>query len=241
MSGHSKWATIHRAKGVKDAARGKLFSKLARLITIAAKTGGGVNPESNFKLRDVIEKARDANMPKDNIDRAISKASSSEHNLEEVTYEGFGPNGILVIVDAATDNRNRTGQEVKNLLERAGGRLGGPGSVSFQFTPTGFLSVKKTPSVEAQTLSLIDLGVEDIEEEQDTLSCFVKPHDLYTIRSRVTNANFEVLASELTMRPITTQTISVENCEKMLKFLESLEEHEDVQKIHTNAEFPHIV
>src|SRR3989344_6041026 len=149
MSGHSKWATIHRSKEVKDAKRGNLFAKMGRAISIAVKAGGGPDPSANFKLRVAIEKARAADMPKENIERAIAKASEGGA-LEEVTYEGFGPGGIGVIVEAATDNKNRTAQEIKNAFERGGGNLAGPGSVSFNFEQKGFLLVKKTDKPDEQ-------------------------------------------------------------------------------------------
>lgn len=182
MSGHSHYATIKRQKESKDAARGNIFSKLTRAIQIAVKTGGGPDPDSNSKLRVVMEKAGAANMPKENIERAILKASSEAENVEEATYEGFGPSGVSIIVVTATDNRNRTGQELKNLFERAGGSLAGPGAVSFNFENKGFMLVQKTANPESQILTLIDLGVEEVEETEDGIEVYVSPDKLSQMR-----------------------------------------------------------
>lgn len=236
MSGHSKWATIHRAKEVKDAARGKLFSRLARAITIAAKTGGGPNPESNFKLRVEIDKARAANMPKENIERAISKGSGSD-SMIEVSYEGFGPGGIELIVDTATDNRNRTGQEIKNILERGGGSLGGPHSVSFNFSQTGFILVKKAADKDAQLLALIDLGIADLEEVEEGIEVYTPASQLYEMRKKIEAAGFSAENTELIKKPITTVKVDEANRDKVVNFLETLEDQDDVLKIYTNATF----
>lgn len=239
MSGHSKWATIHRQKEVKDAARGNLFSKLAKAITIAVKAGGGPNADSNFKLRVAIDKAKVANMPKDNIERAIEKGSGSAESMEEVTYEGFGPGGIAVIVEAATDNRNRTAQEVKNIFERAGGRLAGPGSVSFNFENKGFMLVKKADDAEGQMLKLIDLGVEDMEETDDGIEVYTNPEKLSQTRRQLEEGSFEVISTELYMRPKTHQEIKdPAEAKKALGFLDTLNEQEDVQKVYANLDIP---
>lgn len=234
MSGHSKWATIHRQKEIKDNARGKVFSKFARLITIAAKSGGP-NTDTNFKLRDIIEKAKSANMPKDNIDRALAKAGSGEANLEEVTYEGFGPNGIPLIIQATTDNRNRTGQEIKSIIERGGGRFAGPGAVSFQFDNLGLISLSKSGDIDEQTLKLIDLGVLDVEVSEDGIESYVAPTELYQKRQELTDAGFSVVGSEIVMKPKQYQEISdPATIEKITKFLEDLENHDDVLRVFTN-------
>ncbi len=153
MSGHSHYATIKRQKGMKDAAKGKVFSKMGRAITIAVKSGGGISdPNANYKLRMAVDAARAVNMPKENIERAISKAAGHSQSLDEIIYEGFGPGGVGIIVEAATDNRNRTAQEIKNIFERGGGNLGGPGSVAFNFDPKGLIVVKKGEASEPQML-----------------------------------------------------------------------------------------
>jgi len=182
MSGHSHYATIKRQKALTDAARGNVFSKHAKAIMIAAKGGG--DPESNFKLRVAIDKARAENMPKDNIERAIAKATSEGGVLTEAVYEGFGPSGVAVIVEAATDNKNRTAQEIKNLFERGGGSLAGPGAVSFNFESKGFLLIKKTSDPDSQMLTIIDMGVEDITDSVDGLEVYVAPDKLgWVLRS----------------------------------------------------------
>jgi YebC/PmpR family DNA-binding regulatory protein len=238
MSGHSHYATIKRQKETKDAARGNLFSKLARIISIAVKTGGGPNPEANFKLKIAIDKARAANMPKDNIDRAIARASGGEA-LEEITYEGFGPSGIGVIVEVATDNRNRTSQEMKNSFERAGGSLAGPGAVSYNFESKGFLLVKKQQDSQGQMLALIDLGVEDIEESEDGLEVYVPVDKLSETKKKLEENGFEIASVELEMKPKSLQKLDDANAaKKVLAFLESLEELEDVQRVSANIDIP---
>lgn len=241
MSGHSHYATIHRQKELKDAQKGQIFSKLAKEIAIAVKSGGP-DPNSNFKLRVAMDRARAANMPKDNVERAISSGSSSAANLEEATYEGFGPSGIAVMVSAATDNRNRTSQEVKNLFERAGGRLAGPGSVSFNFENKGLLVIEKIAEVETQMLALIDMGVEDIEETDDGIEVYVLPDKLTETRKKLQEAGFSITSTELFMKPKSLQTISdPSEAKRVLNFLESLEEHEDVQKVYANLDIPDAV
>ena len=236
MSGHSKWSTIKHQKGINDAARGKLFSKLSKAITVATKTGGGGNPDVNNRLRIAIENARASNMPSENIKRAISRAEKEASSLQEVVYEGFGPEGISVIILAATDNKNRTVQELKSLFDRNNGSLGGPGSVSFNFDYVGEIIVKKE-GADDQLLRLIDLGVEDINEENDNLNCFVEPKDLYEIAGKIQNMGGEVISSKLIYKPKITQKIIDETkIAKIDHFLETLYDLEDVQDIFTNAE-----
>ena len=242
MSGHSKWSTIKRQKGIKDAHRGQVFTKLANAITIAVKSGGGIaDPEKNFKLRLSIEKARSLNMPKENIQRAISRGSGDKEasGWSEVAYEGYGPEGIAVVVEAATDNRNRTGAEIKNIFERAGGSLAGPGAVSFQFSKTGLLTVVKKDNADEQILSLIDLGAQDVEEVVDMIEVYTKPEELKEIKDQVEKKDFEVLDVELIMKPINNILIDTqEKAGKVLKFMELLEEHDDVQKVYSNFDIP---
>lgn len=232
MSGHSHYATIKRQKAVTDAARGNVFSKHAKAIMIAAK--GGADPESNFKLRVAIDKARADNMPKDNIERAIAKATSEGGVLNEAVYEGFGPGGIAVIVEAATDNKNRTAQEIKNLFEKGGGSLGGPGSVSYNFESKGFLLVKKSTDTDTQMLSIIDMGVEDIMDSEDGLEVYVAPEKLGEIKKKIEAAGFEVSQVELQMKPKNLIEPTHPESDKMVKFLETLESHDDVQKVYAN-------
>ncbi len=232
MSGHSHYATIKRQKAATDAARGNVFSKHAKTIMIAAKSGA--DPESNFKLRVAIDRARLDNMPKDNIERAIAKATSEGGVMDEVTYEGFGPSGVSVMVEAATDNKNRTAQEVKNLFERGGGNLAGPGAVSYNFESKGFLLVKKGDDSDSQMLSIIDMGVEDITESEDGLEVFVSPDKLGEIKKKLEEAGFEVARAELQMKPKSLIEPSEAESEKVMKFLETLEAHDDVVRVYAN-------
>jgi len=237
MSGHSHYATIKRQKETKDAARGQKFSKLAKAISIAVKTGGGANPDTNYKLRVAIDKAKAANMPKVNTERAISKGTKG--NLEEIKYEGFGPGGIAVILEVATDNRNRTAQEIKGLFERGGGSLAGPGAVSFNFVSKGLLVVKKKKDTEAQILELIDLGVEDVDEVEDGLEIYVEGSKLNETKKALEKEGLKVISSELVQKPKTLQTVSDDKtAAKVLAFLNLLEDYEDVQKVFANLDIP---
>lgn len=233
MSGHSHFATIKRQKAANDAVKGNLFSKMARGIMLAAK--GGADPDMNFKLRVEIDKARDAGMPKENIERAITKATTEAANLEEIAYEGFGPNGLNVVVEVATNNKNRTAQEMKNLFEKFGGSMGGPGAVMFNFDNKGFLFVKKTGNAEEEMLKLIDAGVDDINETEDGIEVYVAPEHLGETRKKLQALGFEVVETELQLKPKNTMAIETpEQEEKIMKFLDAFEENEDVQKVFTN-------
>ncbi|MFC1625489.1 YebC/PmpR family DNA-binding transcriptional regulator [Patescibacteria group bacterium] len=239
MSGHSHYATIKRTKEAKDAAKGKVFSRLAKEISIAVKAGGGnKDPDSNYKLRIIMEKAKAANMPKSNIERALSKGSEGAA-MEAVSYEGYGPKGISVIVETATDNRNRTAQEIKSMFERVGGSLGGPGSVSFNFESKGLLVVKKRQDVQNQMLTLIDEGVEDVEETTDAVEAYVAPGKLKEMKDKLESKGFEVTSMELYMKPKNMQAVTEgKDATKILEFLDTLDEHEDVQNVFTNVDIP---
>jgi YebC/PmpR family DNA-binding regulatory protein len=239
MSGHSKWSTIKIKKEATDIAKGKLFSKLSRAISIAVKTGGGSDPDANSKLRMAIDTARAANMPKSNIERAIERASKEGEFVEEVEYEGYGPSGISVIVEAATDNRNRTGQEIKNIFERGGGSLAGPGAVSYNFDSKGLLVIDKPKDVEESMLKLIDLGAEDVEEESDAIEIYVPAAKLHEVSENLKSQGFVVKSASIVSRPKTLSSISDETkAKKALDFLDNLEEHDDVQKVFTNLDIP---
>jgi YebC/PmpR family DNA-binding regulatory protein len=242
MSGHSKWATIHRQKESKDARRGQIFTKLGNAITVAVRDGGGItDPEKNFKLRLAIEKARAINMPKENIARAITRGSGGMggEKWEEVTYEGYGPGGIAIIVEAVTDNKNRTTAEIKNLFERGGGSLAGPGAVLFQFEKAGLLTIKKNTNPDAQILKIIDLGVEDVEEATDAIEVYTKPEQITKIKEQLLKAGFEVLGTEQILKPKTSLKINdVQTSERVLKFMENLEEHNDIQRVFANFDIP---
>lgn len=232
MSGHSKWSTIKRQKEGTDAKKSLAFSKFAKAISIAAKEGS--DPATNFKLRLIIERARAINMPKDNIERAISKAASAA-DVEETVYEGFGPGGIGVVVQAATDNKNRTAQEMKNLFERGGGRLASPGSVTYGFEQVGQILVQKNDNPEEQMLALIDTGVDDIEETNDGLEVYVAPQTTAAARTKIEEAGFNVIRMELVLRPKTLVTLTdAETAKRAITFLENLESNEDVQNVYSN-------
>lgn len=240
MSGHSKWSTIKRQKEANDVKRGQLFSKLARAITLAARDGGA-DSDANIKLRFAIEQARQANMPKANIDRAIERGAGAGASdaLEEVLYEGYGPSGVAVMVEAVTDNRNRTAQEIKNLFERGGGSLGGPGSVSYMFEQKGVILIEKNGDISELMLRLIDLGVEDIEEMSDGVEIYVSPASLSSIRQSLEKEGMKVKSVELSYVPkVLSDVESQESISKIVSFLENLDEQDDVQKVYANIDIP---
>jgi YebC/PmpR family DNA-binding regulatory protein len=239
MSGHSKWSTIKHKKQAEDIARGKLFSKLSKAISIAVKTGGGKDPDTNSKLRMAIDQAKDANMPKDNIERAINKGSGEGQSLEEVVYEGYGPDGIAVIVETATDNKNRTAQEIKNIFDRVGGNLAGPGAVSYNFEPKGLILVQKKDNVENQILELIDLGVDDVEETDEGIEAYVPTEKTSSITEKIKKSGNTVKSSSLVQKPkIVKQVTDESSAKRILKWLNQLDDHEDVQKIFVNIDIP---
>jgi len=242
MSGHSHWATIKRQKETADQQRGKIFSKLSRAIAIAARQGA--DPETNFKLRLAIEKAKEFNLPKENVLRAIRRGSGQEEGekWEEITFEGYGPEGIGVIVETVTDNRNRTTAEIKNIFERGGGSLAGPGAVSYLFRKMGLITVKKGESLDEQILKIIDLGAEDVEETPDTIEVYTTPENLKDLEEKIKAASFEVKSGEIIMKPITPPVINDRaKAQRILNFMESLENHDDVQKIYANFDVPNEV
>ncbi len=245
MSGHSKWATIKRQKGVADQKRGQTFTKLANAITIAVKTGGGIgDPTQNIRLRLLIEKARESNMPKVNIERAIEKGKGigeGGRGLEEVVYEGFTPvSGVVVIVEAATDNKQRTTGEIKNIFDKAGGTFGQPGSVSYQFEQKGMITLEKKAGDTLDQLMMLaaDAGAEDIEELDNDIFVYTKPDSLNIVREFLVSQGQIVKDAELTRKPTVTQLIEDKDLAlKIATFLEILENLDDVQKVYTNAVF----
>ncbi len=237
MSGHSHFATIKRQKAVNDAAKGNLFSKLARSIMIAAKSGP--DPDMNFKLRFEIDKARAVSMPKENIERAIAKATTEAANLEEITYEGFGPGGVGVMIEVASDNKNRTAQEIGNLFTRAGGSMGGPNSVAFNFDHKGFMTVVKNADPDTQMLSIIDSGAEDIEDIGGEFEVYTAPDKLAQVQKALLALGFEVKNMELIMKPKNFIEINDAGvAAKIMKFIDEVESHDDVQNVFTNADIP---
>jgi YebC/PmpR family DNA-binding regulatory protein len=235
MSGHSKWSTIKRAKGANDAKRGQLFSKLARLITIAAKQGGP-DVNGNLKLRMAVDKARASNMPKDNVERAIAKGSGADGGAElhEVMYEGYGPGGVAILVEAATDNKNRTTQEVKNILEKNGGSMGTPGSVAFQFEHKGQIFVEKGPNAEEEMLTIMDLNVDDVVEAEDGIEVYTKPNELFQIKEQLEAAGITVKSAELTYVAKTPLELDEAKVATIVRVIDLLDEHDDIQKVYAN-------
>lgn len=242
MSGHSKWATIKRQKGANDAKRGQLFTRLSKAITIAVQQGGGVSdPESNFHLRLAIEAARSANMPKENIERAIQRASGKQaETLEEAIYEGFGPGGFSVVVEAFTDNKLRTVSEVKNVFNKNGGSMGAQGSVMYQFEKNGFITVAKDgKTLDDIFLIAADNGVEDIEEAGSEVLLYTKPEEVTKVKDGLSSNGLKVMTVELIFRPIVINTIADKvSAEKALAFVEKLESLDDVQRVFVNFDIP---
>jgi YebC/PmpR family DNA-binding regulatory protein len=239
MSGHSKWANIQHRKGRQDKKRGKLFSKLIREVTVATKYGSdpGVNP----RLRAAIDKAKSQSMPKENIDRAISRGSGEEEgfNFEEVTYEGYGPGGAAILIECMTDNRNRTVAEVRHALSKFGGNLGSDGSVSYLFEKVG-LMILTAVNNKNQTMEIaIDAGAEDIESNEDgSIEIITNPTDFLNVKESLVAEGINPEIAEVTMRASVSVSIGVKHAESMLKLLDVLEDLDDVQAVHSNAEIP---
>jgi len=238
MSGHSKWAQIKRQKGVADARRGQLFTKLAREIIVAVRQGGA-NLDGNFQLRLAVQKARDNNMPSDNIERAIKRGSgeAGASALTEVQFEGYGPSGIAVLVEALTDNRNRTVQDVRRLFTRHGGNLGENGCVSWLFASRGIITVESNASdAEEIALRAIDAGAEDVKTEKGYVEIYTQPQDLEKVR-KVIEENEHVLSAELSLTPNTTMLLDESKAVQALNFLDELEALDDVQRVFSNIDF----
>ncbi|HJP40481.1 MAG TPA: YebC/PmpR family DNA-binding transcriptional regulator [Dehalococcoidia bacterium] len=240
MSGHSKWSTIKRQKGAADAKRGALFTRLSREIIIAARAGGG-DPNSNFKLRLAVQRAKSSNMPNDNIDRAISRAvgGGDADNLEETTYEGYSPGGTAILVDVATDNRNRTVAEVRHCFTRAGGNLGESGSVAWQFEAKGVLTIHVDPeTAEDIALQAIDAGADDVEPQGDMLEVRTEPGSLEEVRHILESAGLRIENADFAMVPKTPIELDEKSAKAVLRLLDDLEELEDVQRVFSNGDFP---
>jgi YebC/PmpR family DNA-binding regulatory protein len=240
MAGHSKWKQIKRQKAVVDQRRGAQFTKLGREITMAAKAGGG-DPDGNARLRLAILKAREGNMPMDIIERAISKAvgSADASVMDEIVYEGYGPGGTAVLVEAVTDNRNRTVAEIRNAFTRGGGNLGETGSVAWQFSTRGVVSLDVDGGdPEELALVAIDAGAEDFTVEDDTVSIYTKPEDLMAVRQALIDSGHEPASAEIDRVPTATVLLEEKEALQALKLLERLEDLDDVQKVYSNADFP---
>ena len=232
MSGHSKWATTKRQKAVVDAKRGALFTKIANQIAIAARSG--TDPNMNPSLAMVLEKARQANMPKINIERAIARvADKSAAALIEETYEGYGPAGVGIIIEVATDNKNRTMPEVRNTLSKNGGRMADPGSVMFQFARKGWIEVSEKG--EDAMMIALDAGAEDVDDSEEGLEIITAPSDLMKVRQALIDGGLTVANAELKYMPTTSVEVADEDGEKLEKLLDALDDLDDVTAVHTNA------
>jgi YebC/PmpR family DNA-binding regulatory protein len=240
MSGHSKWATTKHRKGAVDAKRSKLFSKLSKVITVAAKTGGDPKPENNASLAAAIVKAKGYSLPKDKIQSAIDKAfiSSGGANYEEVIYEGYGSGGIAVYVEALTDNRNRTAADVRAAFTRAGGSLGATGSVAFQFERRGEIIVEKAgaPDEEELLMAVMDAGGEDLEDNDEEFLIVTAPNDMASVQKALEAAGITVAGAELAMRPKVPATVSAETAKKVFRLIDNLEDSDDVQDVYHNMD-----
>ena len=242
MSGHSKWSSIKHKKGAADAKRGKLFSKLSRAIIVAAKEGGG-DPTNNLALQNAIEKARSYSMPKDNIDRAVAKGSGAgadQDAFESIVYEGYGPEGVAVIVEALTDNRNRTASDVRHAFAKHGGNLGAAGAVAWQFERRGVVTVP-ADGVDEEELLLVsaDAGAEDLDRDGDVFQVTSAPEALGAVRSAVEAAGLSVESAELQMIPKTTVAVADEaKARQVMRLIDALEDNDDVQDVYANFDIP---
>jgi len=236
MSGHSKWASIKHKKAIVDSRRGQQFTKLARAITVAARDGGG-DPETNAALGNAVQKARDASMPKDNIERAIAKgtgAGADAAAIESVLYEGYGPGGVALLIEALTDNRNRTGADIRHLLGKHGGSLGEPGSVAYLFEKRGVIVVDAARYSEDDLIVAVDAGAEDISIDEDVFEVVTAPGDLAAVRAALEASGIEVQAAELAQQPTTRVAVEDDQAATLLRLVEALEDNDDVNAVHAN-------
>ncbi len=243
MSGHSKWATIKHQKGAKDKARAKVFAKVLRQVEVAAREGGG-DLNANATLRTMYQKARDASIPTDTIDRAIKRGTGDLEGVryEPVSYEGYAPCGVAVYVEALTDNRNRTGADVRSIFSKNGGSSAEPGAVAWQFERKGVVITGKTGDDDEFMLLALEAGAEDLEDQGDTWQVTCAPTDLARVRSALEEAGVRVESADLTMLPTTTIALESENdARKVLKLIDALEENDDVQAVYANFDIPDAV
>ncbi|MBI2709990.1 MAG: YebC/PmpR family DNA-binding transcriptional regulator [Actinobacteria bacterium] len=239
MSGHSKWATIKHKKGAADARRGKLFAKLIRQVEVAAREGGG-DPDMNPTLRTMFQKARDSSVPMDTIERAIKRGTGELEGVtyETVTYEGYAPGGVAVLVECLTDNRNRTGSDVRSTFTKRGGSMAEPGAVSWQFERKGTVLVDRTAGEDDLMLAALDAGAEDIVDDGEAWRVVTPPTGLHSVRSTIEAAGFPVLESDLTMVPTTVVPLDADTAKRVLGLVDALEDNDDVQAVHANFDIP---
>jgi YebC/PmpR family DNA-binding regulatory protein len=236
MAGHSKWASIKHKKAVVDARRGQAFTKLARAITVAARDGGG-DPDNNAALGQAVQKARDASMPKDNIERAIAKGTgegADAQAIESVLYEGYGPGGVALLIEALTDNRNRTSAEIRHQLTKQGGTLGEPGSVAYLFAKRGLIVVDASRYGEDDLVVAIDAGAEDISVDDDVYEIITDPSDLSAVRAALEEAGVEIESSEVVQQPSSRVPVEEAEAERLVRLIDALEENDDVNAVHAN-------
>ncbi len=240
MSGHSKWSSIKHKKGANDAKRGKIFTKLIKEITVAARMGGG-DPDANPRLRTAILAAKAQNMPKDNLERAIKKGTGELEGVdyEEVTYEGYGPGGVAVLVECLTDNKNRTIADVRYIFSKAGGNIGTDGCVSWMFDKKGLITVDKSETDEDTLVEIgLEAGAEDVKDEGDCFEVLTAPEDFETVRDALEKASIKYDLAEITMLPQTQTALEGKTAEQMCRFMEALDDCDDIQKFYTNADIP---
>ncbi|MDN5292714.1 MAG: hypothetical protein PWQ91_1106 [Eubacteriales bacterium] len=241
MAGHSKWANIKHRKAKQDALKGKLFTKLGREIYVAARLGGG-DPENNPRLKNAIAKAKEANMPMDSINRTIKKALGEVDGVdyEELIYEGYGPGGVAVMMEIMTDNRNRTAAEIRHIFNKYGGSLGEAGCVAWMFNKKGYLlfSRESIPSIDDFMLLALEAGAEDVKEEGESVEVITAPDDFEKVKTTLMENGYQPESSEITMLPQTTVSLEGEVAEKMLKLMDALEDHDDVQNVYANFDIP---
>lgn len=241
MSGHSRWAGIKHKKALVDAKRGKAFTKIIKEITIAARMGGG-NPDNNPRLRKAIEDAREANMPQDNIKKAIQRGTGELPGVhyEELVYEGYGPKGVAVLCEIATDNKNRTSSEIRKIFSQHGGNMGEAGCVNWMFSSKGLITIDKKQSDEDKLLTLaLEAGAEDLKtDDEDIYEITTKPEDFETVKSALNKAAIAVASAEVTLVPQTTVPLTGKDAESMLALMNDLENHEDVKNVYANFDIP---
>lgn len=240
MSGHSKWANIKHKKEKTDAQKGKIFTKIGREIAVAVKEGGGPDPESNSKLKDIIAKAKAANMPNDNIQRSIKKASGEADGVtyEEVVYEGYGPQGVAIIVEVLTDNRNRTASEMRYLFDRGGGSMGASGCVSWMFDRKGVIVIENNGNIDEDELMMaaIDAGAEDVSEDDEVFEIYTDPSNFSLVRDALEKAGYSFASAEIEMVPKNTVQLPEDKAESALNLVDRLEDNDDVQNVFHNLE-----
>jgi len=240
MSGHSKWSTIKHKKGAADAKRGKIFTKLIKEITVAARMGGG-DPDSNPRLRTAVQGAKAENMPKDNIERAIKKGTGELEgvNYEEANYEGYGPGGAAVLVESLTDNKNRAVADIRHIFNKCGGNLGENGCVAWMFDKKGYIVFEEGAADEDQLMeTALEAGAEDVREDEGNLEVITAPQDFEAVKTAIDEAGLTYAVAEITMLPQTTVNLTGKEAEQMVRLMDGLEDSEDVQKVYTNADIP---